>query len=156
MTFGAPVVLDVAQQGRMPMGPHLCIAELARPRCLDPTAELLGHGLHPIADPEHRDAQLEHPCGRRDLWGEGDRLGPTRDHYATRGEGLEDLVRAIVRMDLAIDTRLADAAGDELGVLGAEVEDQDPVAVGPSGARAAVRADAVNRLSRRDNSAPPW
>jgi hypothetical protein len=156
MTLGAPVVLDVAQQGRMPMGPHLCIAELARPRRLDPTAELLGHGLHPIADPEHRDAQIEHPRGRRDLWGGGNGLGPPREHDATRGEGPEHLVRAIVGVDLAIDPRFADAAGDELRVLGAEVEDQDPVAVGPSGTRAAVRAPAVNRLSRRDNSAPPW
>ncbi|MDZ7810183.1 MAG: hypothetical protein U5L11_08550 [Arhodomonas sp.] len=32
-------------------------------------------------------------------------------------------------MDLAIDAGLADPAGDELGVLGAEIEDQDTVRV---------------------------
>ena len=58
MTIGAPVVLDVAQQSRTPMGPHF--------------PELLGDGLHPIAEPEDRDAQIEHPRGGRDLRGEGD------------------------------------------------------------------------------------
>ena len=49
MTIGAPVVLDVAQQSRTPMGPHF--------------PELLGDGLHPIAEPEDRDAQNRTPKG---------------------------------------------------------------------------------------------
>ena len=48
------------------------------------------------------------------------------------GRHLADLGRGdVARHDLAEDVGLADPAGDQLGVLGAEVDDQDPVTVDP-------------------------
>ena len=38
---------------------HLGPAELGAVGALDPAAEVLRHQLHPVADAEHRDAQVE-------------------------------------------------------------------------------------------------
>ena len=52
-----------------------------------------------------------------------------REDDAPRGEAA-DLLRGQVRaVDLAVDAQLADAPGDQLGVLAAEVEDQDLLSV---------------------------
>jgi hypothetical protein len=50
-------------------------------------------------------------------------------------------------MDFAVDTQFADAAGDELRVLRAEVDDQ--YAIGMDIALSAT-------VRRRGNWAPPW
>ena len=51
----------------------------------------------------------------------------SRQDDALRAEAAHELVADIVRMDLAIDLGLAHPPGDELGVLRAEVQDEDPV-----------------------------
>jgi hypothetical protein len=56
-----------------------------------------------------------------------------------------------VRMQLAVHTRLANAPGDQLRYLGAEVEDEDPVQDAVLGARSRALAGA----SRCGNSALP-
>ena len=53
-------------------------------------------------------------------------FGPAREDDALRRELAHEVVADVVRMDLAVDVRLAQAARDELRVLRAEVEDQDP------------------------------
>ena len=105
--------------------PDLGVAELSLARALDRPAQGPAHPLHPVADAEDGDAHLEQALGdigrvvgvdagraaREDDAGEVHLLG--RRERLGRGE------------DLAPGPRLAQAARDELGVLGAEVDDQE-------------------------------
>ncbi len=60
VAFRRAQVLDVFQQPGVAARPDFGVAELAHASRLDPAAELLGHGLHPVADAQHRHAQVEH------------------------------------------------------------------------------------------------
>ncbi|MNW09567.1 hypothetical protein D3C71_2065940 [compost metagenome] len=42
------------------MGAHFCVAEFAAVGAFDLAAQLGRHGLHAVADAQHRQAQLEH------------------------------------------------------------------------------------------------
>jgi hypothetical protein len=94
---------------------------------LDPAAELVGHDLLAVADAEDRQAAVEqrlrraraaflrHAGGRT---GEDDALGSQpRERVLGLGEG----------GDFRIDSRLAHPAGDELGDLAAEIDNQDGI-----------------------------
>jgi hypothetical protein len=168
VAFGRRVVLDIAQQRRVASGPHLRIAELAMPGVLDDAAQLLGHGLHPIADAEHRDAQLEHGLGRARRLRIDHGLGSTGQHDPLRPEAPDLVAVDVPRVDLAKNAGLADPTGDQLGVLRAEIEDQDPVGVdirahefairgcGPPLCGRPVVQTAGRSPSRSGNSGLPW
>ncbi len=104
---------------------QLGLAELRGARSLDGATEVAGHELHPVADaergdPEREDVDIElrRTVGehRGRPTGEDQRCGvPTRDLRS----------RQAVPDELRVDTRLADASGDELAVLPAEVDDED-------------------------------
>ncbi|KAG1544022.1 hypothetical protein G6F50_013922 [Rhizopus delemar] len=94
---------------------------------LDGQDQRRGQGLHAVADAEDRQATVEHflrrgrgarQRGRFRATGQDDALGAER----------RDLGRVVVpRPDFAVDAQLADAAGNQLRVLRAEIEDQDLV-----------------------------
>ena len=88
-------------------------------------AERLGHQLVPVADPEHRDAEVEHPRiqMRRALLVHGRR--PARQDDAGGAHLAELGDRDVVRDDLGVDVTLADPPRDQLRVLRPEVDDQD-------------------------------
>jgi hypothetical protein len=104
---------------------HLGVAELALGRALDLAAELAGHGLHAVADAQHRHAELEHRLRRAPVLGLVHRVGATGEDHALRAETAHELVGHVEGMQLAVHLLLAHAARDELGDLGAEVEDED-------------------------------
>ena len=96
---------------------------LVRPDDLAPQG--VDHELQAVADPEDRDPELEDPL-----------VHPRRSRLVDRGGaageddplGLEgaDLFEADPRrFDLAVDLVFPDAPGDELVVLGSEIDDQD-------------------------------
>ena len=120
-----PVVVDVVVSAVF-----LGAAVLAVGGALDTAAELVGHHLHAVADPQHRDPQLEQlrrGAGRPLFI---DALRAAREDQP-QGPAAADLLHGEVeRMDLAIDPALAHPAGDELGELAAEVEDQDSLVGG--------------------------
>src|SRR5690606_34743122 len=100
-------------------------AVLALTRVRHLAAERLRHDLEAVADAERRDAELEdRGVERRRALGvhrrrparEDDRDGILRAHLVGRDA---------VWDELAEHTRLADAAGDQLGVLCAEVDDEN-------------------------------
>ena len=102
---------------------------LARVRLLDDAAQLVRHQLLPITDAEHGHAQLvDARIDARRAFGIHAR-GPAREHDAARRERADLRERPVRRLDLAVDALLADAARDQLAVLGAEIEDQDSVGV---------------------------
>ena len=93
-------------------------------------AELEGHQLGPVADAQHRDPPV--PDRRVRLRGTlvVDGVGAARQDDRARAAALQLGVRRVVRQQLRVDVELADAAGDELGELAAEVEDDDRVGLG--------------------------
>ena len=113
--------------------PALGPAELAAPgagwTC---PAQGLARQLHPVADPQDRDAQLEEPgvAVRRARLVDARR--PAREDQRQRVQLADPLERDVVPHDPREGVPLADPPGDELDVLRAEVEDQD----GPLGSRA--------------------
>jgi hypothetical protein len=107
------------------LGGELRTAELRRVRALDAAAEVSRHQLHPVADPEHRDAELEDPgidpgrplgVDRRRPSGEDERQRPPGRQ---RGRG------GRVRHELRVHAALAHPSRDQLRVLAAEVDDED-------------------------------
>jgi hypothetical protein len=132
--LGVTRILDALEQLRVPTGAHLSEAELAHLAGLDPPAELLRHGLHAVADAEHGNAELEYRLGRTQPLHRGDRLGPAGEHDAP---GLALAQRVLVDVagnDLRVSAGVADPARDELGVLRAEIQDQDQIVMDAHGA----------------------
>ena len=85
----------------------------------------MGHHLGAIADAQHGDAQF------KDLFGaQGGVLGV--DAVGTPGKedalAVPQLLRiGFIAFDLAVDPQVTDPAGDELGVLAAEVQHHYPL-----------------------------
>jgi len=99
----------------------------------DLPAEQVRHQLHPVADAKHRHPEGEHARGPQGRTLLVDRRGPAREDDAARPEGPHRGDCRGAGPDLAVDASLADAPGDQLGVLRAEIEDQDPLGVQISG-----------------------
>ena len=94
----------------------------------DVAAELVGHQVRAVADPEDRD-----PAGpdrrirsRRALVVDGVRAARQDDRAGPAA--LQLLVRRVVRQELGVDVELADAARDQLGELASEIEDDNGLA----------------------------
>ena len=110
-----------AVAGELQLGP----AELALAGVGHRAAEGLRHRLEAVADAEHRHAGLEErrvDLGRARLVHAG-RTARQHDRRRVAGEHLGHRHR--VRHDLGVDAGLPHPAGDQLGVLGTEVDDQD-------------------------------
>ena len=106
-------------------------------------AERLAGELHAVADAEHGNAEVEDrrvALAARRLR----RRSPGRRRGSARGARARGCcsARDVVPDDLAIDVLLAHAAGDELGVLRAEVEHQDPL--GGDAVRCASQTSAMS------------
>ncbi len=100
-------------------------AEFADLGALHGAAELRAHHHLAVADAEHR-----HPGGEHEVR----RARRAGIRHAGRAAGQDDAVGAegsetgglrVEGQNLAIDAAFADAAGDELGDLAAEIEDQN-------------------------------
>ena len=116
--------------GAAQLGPAVLAAHAAP----DGAAELLGDQLGAVADAEDRDAELvdrrvERRRARRRGRSSGRRTGSARP--AGRAATSAAVMR--LRHDLGEHVQLAHPAGDELGVLGAEVDDEDGVLVAGGG-----------------------
>lgn len=117
---------------RAALGGHAQVraAVLAGARLFNRAAKCARHGLEAVADAEDRDAGLEQL--RVDLRGVL-RVDARRATGQNDGQRVlvEDLAHGRgVRDDLGVDLGLADAAGDQLRVLGAEVDDENRAVAG--------------------------
>src|SRR5690606_8066034 len=99
--------------------------ELAVLADLDLAAELGADGLLAVADAQDGHAQLEHRLRRRGRCDLGGRGRPAREDDRLRRERADGRVVHGARQDLGGHARLAHPPGDQLGVLGAEIEDQN-------------------------------
>ncbi len=143
-------ILDAGEKLRMSARADLRVAELAHAPGLDRAAQLRRHRLHAVADAEHRHALRPHGVGRARRIALGHAVGPAREHDALRCEAPHEIVADVVRMNLAVDVRLAQPARDELRVLRAEIENQDP-GMGRGGHEIS-RASRASALHRRSHS----
>ena len=106
--------------------PNFRIAELAHFAAFDDATQLRRHRLHPVADAEYRHPERPDRGRRARRVALGHAVRPAREHDAAWCECANELVAHVVRVNLAVDVRLAQAPRDELRVLRAEIEDQDP------------------------------
>ena len=104
---------------------EVCQTKLSLRRGLDLASKEVRHELHAVADSEDRNPRLEQgDVNQRCALGI-DRVRAARKHdpFDTvefiQSRGLE------ARLDLAVDVGFTDPAGDQLGVLGPEVQNQD-------------------------------
>src|SRR5258708_35325743 len=97
------------------------VAELTHASGSDLAAELLRHGLHPVADAEPRNAELEYRLRRAPGRLLVRRHVAAGENHTARAELAHEGVGDIAGVDLAVHLRFADAAGDELRVLGADI-----------------------------------
>ena len=90
----------------------------------DLTAELHRHQLEAVANAEHWNAEFQDAVVERRRTRLVDARRPTAEHDADRVQ-LGDLRRGDrVRHDLGVYARLANPAGDQLGVLRAKIDDE--------------------------------
>ncbi|MNS62223.1 hypothetical protein D3C72_952770 [compost metagenome] len=128
VAFGRAEVFQAFQQLGVAMGADFGIAEFAVVGKADHAAQLLRHGLHAVADAQHRHAQFEHGVrhahraffvGRGVAAGQDDALQALRHLLAH--EGVVD----VAGVHFGIDAGFADAAGDQLGDLRTVVKNED-------------------------------
>ena len=93
-------------------------------RLCDLAAKNMGQELHAVADPEHGYTQLQVGLVDKRRSGVIHARRASGQDQALRFEGLDLFEARVVRKDLAVDPGFTNAAGDQLGVLGAEIEDQ--------------------------------
>src|SRR5690606_5939767 len=120
------MVLDVPQQYCIALQLDLGVTEFPLLRALHLATKLLRHGLHAVADAQYGYSQLENQHGG--AGGEftgGYRLWTTRQNNTPRLEFTDGRFPHIKGIDFAVHADLADAPGDQLGVLGAKIENQD-------------------------------
>src|SRR2546427_3362777 len=120
-------VLDAVEELRVSAGADLGIAEFTHPGILDLATELSRHGLHAVADPEHRNPELEDGIGRLRRGIFIYRGGAAGENDPARGEAADEFRLDVEGMQLAVDLRLPDAARDQLRGLRAEAENEDLV-----------------------------
>ena len=91
-------------------------------RCIHLAAEGVGEGLHPITDAEDgksafKDELLDVRCVLL-----VDRFGTAGQNKSLRWDRKDFFLRRIPWEEFAIDLRFAYAPGDDLGILGTEVQ----------------------------------
>jgi hypothetical protein len=127
VTFRRGEVANAFEQARMIARAHLGVTEFAQVTIVDLAAKLLGHRLHAVADAEHRHAEFEHCLRHARRIGLRDRARTAREDHALRREVANEGRIDVVRMDLRVHVRLADATCNQLGDLRTKVENQDLV-----------------------------
>ena len=95
-------------------------------RPADVAAEGVAGQLHAVADAEHGNAEPEDARVAPRGAGLVDTRRTTREDNSLGSQRLDAIRGQIVADDLAVDMLLADATGDQLGVLRAEVEHKHP------------------------------
>jgi hypothetical protein len=116
---------DAVQQGRVAARAHLGVTEFAQQAVLDLAAELGRHRLHAVANAQHGHSEFEHGLRRaRGVAFERGAVAARQDH-AGGTVVAHELVGHVVGKHFGEHTGVAHAARDELGDLGAEIENED-------------------------------
>jgi len=109
----------------MPAGAHGGVAKLTRRAAFHRTAKLCRHGLHAVADTQHRHTKLEDNLRRIPFLAGVHRIRPAGKDDAARVELANELFAHVERMQFAIHLLLTHAAGNQLRNLRTEIEDEN-------------------------------
>jgi len=129
MAFWCGEVLNAFEQGGVAMRAHLGRTKFPLVPAGNHAAQLVRHGLHAIANAQHRHAQFKHRLRRLVgavfidagvAAGEDDAL-----EFAITGIGAHPVVGHITGVHFAKHMRLTDAPRNQLGDLGAKVENEN-------------------------------
>jgi hypothetical protein len=125
VTLRIAAILNVAEQSGMALRADLGITELAHQTILDRAAQLRRHGLHAVANAQHRHTEFEHDlrCARCLVF--INRIGSAGQNDAAGCESANIGFRHVPRMQLAVHMRFTHATRDQLGILRTEIEDED-------------------------------
>ena len=124
-----PVVHGIAEKGIRRDPRHPGVAKLALVRGLHRAAQLKRHGLHAVANAQHRHAQLKNDARRPRRFLQGHAFRPPGEDDAARRPVDDFRLGNIKGQNFAKDPELPHPARDELGVLRSKVEDQNPFLV---------------------------
>jgi hypothetical protein len=127
VAFGRREVADAFEQARVIARAHFGITELTQMADVDPAAQLLGHGLHAVADAEHGHAEFEHHLRHARRVGFSDRARSAGQDHALRRKVADERSIDVIRMNFRIHVGFANATCNQLSDLRTEVEDQDLV-----------------------------
>ena len=119
----------VEQRPRLTGSQQIGMTELTLSGRHDLAAEMTAHQLHAVADAQHRHTQLEQLLGNRGSPRFVDRLWPAGENDPGWRKGADRRHIHVKRMQFAEDMGFTHPAGDKLGVLGTEIENQDFLAV---------------------------
>src|SRR5690606_22516206 len=108
---------------------HACITELVLLAIDDLAAELFGHGLHAVANTQHRYALLEHTLRRARSLLRRHRFRAAGENDAGRIKGANFRLVHVPGANFTVDTDFTNASCNQLGVLGTEIENQNPLGV---------------------------
>ena len=123
------MIRDIRQQRTLGANLHLGITELAFLGTGNAASKLLCHSLHAVADAENRDTTVKQPFRRPRTAQLSYRLRTACKNNPLRIELIKLVIGDIERFDLTVNADLANTAGNQLGVLGTEIENQDAVVV---------------------------
>src|SRR5262249_30304792 len=159
----AAAVREIVEKSRGAGHGYFGVAEFTLAGGSDAPAKLLRHGLHAVADAEHRHAEREHRRRCPGWVGSGHRFRAAGEDDAARAEGAHRRLTHVPRMYLAVHPELAHPPGDQLRVLRAEVEDQDALRVDVR-VRGCIGGGGTGSWNARHGSnfrtpgswAPPW
>ena len=122
-------VVDIPQQRGFADLPHPGVAEFLHRAGRYLATEFGSHGLHAVADAEDGHAQTPDRLASAGSIVRGHGLRTAGENDAARGKGANVLGRCIPGVQFAIHPGFTDASRDQLGVLGAEIQDEDSVGV---------------------------
>src|SRR5690606_21442012 len=113
------------KQRRMAARTYFRVTEFTHTAILDLAAQLGCHRLHAIADAEHRHAQFKYRLWHARRVPLDYRAGTTRQNDASSAVAAHELIRHIGRKYLGKYAGFAHTARNQLGDLGAEIENEN-------------------------------
>ena len=111
----------------MSTGTNLSIAKLTMIRRLNFAPQLRRHGLHTIANPQDRNTQFKDDLRRTWSVTAGHGFRATRQNNAFGTKFTNVLIAAITGIDFTVNADFPNAASNQLSILRAEIQDQNPV-----------------------------
>ncbi len=89
------------------------------------SAEVAGHQMKPVADPEHRNPEIENFFVDLERTVFEDTCGPARQHDGDRCQRPDLGARQVAALDHGLDPEFPQSARDQLRVLRPEIEDEN-------------------------------
>ncbi len=122
---GGQGVFDTADQRAVGLNFNLRVAELTFVGCFNMATKLHRHGLHAVADAEHRHTGFKHVLRGARAVGFGGAFRATGENDTAWIEFANLCFSDIPRPQLTVNAQLTDATRDQLSVLRTEIQNEN-------------------------------